>query len=102
MQAELRTEGHKVSVTKLCRWLGIPRRTFYYQPKGSKKPLDEEKVSKIKEVIERFPSYGYRRIAAVLGWNRKVVQKDLSEEGLASEEEDQGETAPSPGAHFGG
>ena len=81
MQAELQAEGHKVSVTKLCRWLGIPRRTFYYQPKGSKKPLDEEKVSKIKEVIERFPSYGYRRIAAVLGWNRKVVQRICQRKG---------------------
>ena len=68
-------------MTKLCCWLDIPRRTFYYRPKGNKKPLAKEKVARVKEVIERFPSYGYRRIAAVLGWNRKVVQRICQRKG---------------------
>jgi len=38
-------------------------------------------VARVKEVIERFPSYGYRRIAAVLGWNRKVVQRICQRKG---------------------
>ena len=81
MQAELEAEGHKVSLSKLCRWLGISRRTLYYQPKRRKNPLDEEKVARVKEVIERFPTYGYRRIAVVLGWNRKVVQRICQRKG---------------------
>jgi putative transposase len=27
----LETEGIKVSMTKLCRWFEVPRRTMYYQ-----------------------------------------------------------------------
>ena len=81
MQAELAAEGYKVSLSKLCRWLGVARRTFYYRPKGRKRPLAEDKVAKVKEVIERFPSYGYRRIAVVLGWNRKVVQRICQRKG---------------------
>jgi len=49
--------------------------TFYYWPKGNKKPPDKEKVARDKEVVERFSSYGYRRIAAILDLNRKVVQR---------------------------
>lgn len=30
---------------------------------------------KVKEVIERFPTYGYRRIAIILGVNQKVIQR---------------------------
>ena len=38
-------------------------------------------MARVKEVIERFPTYGYRRIAAVLGWNRKVVQRICQRKG---------------------
>jgi len=81
VQAELKAEGYKVSLRKLCCWLGISRRTLYYRPKGRKRGLDEKKVSKVKEVIEKFPTHGYRRIAAVLGWNRKVVQRICQRKG---------------------
>ncbi len=40
-----------------------------------KREADEGKAEAIKAVIERFPTYGYRRIAIVLGWNKKVVQR---------------------------
>ena len=32
-------------------------------------------VARVKVIIERFPSYGYRRLAAVLGENRKSIQR---------------------------
>ncbi len=64
-----------MSLSRLCRWLGVSRRSLYDRPRGRRRPLDPDKVRAVKGVIERFPTYGYRRIAAVLGWNRKVVQR---------------------------
>ncbi len=64
-----------MSLSRLCRWLGVPRRSLYYRPRGRRRAVDPDKARAVKAVIERFPTYGYRRIAAVLGWNRKVVQR---------------------------
>ena len=75
VQAELKAEGHPVPLTKLCRWFGIPRSSVYYKPRKRKAKVDPDKVRKIKEVINEFPNYGYRRVAVVLGWNKKVVQR---------------------------
>lgn len=75
VQVELASEGHVVSLSQLCRWLGVPRRSMYYRPKRRRSVVDPDKAAQVKAVIERFPSYGYRRIAVVLGWNRKVVQR---------------------------
>ena len=71
----LRAEGTPVSLSQLCRWLGLPRRSLYYRPLDQRRSVDPDKAREVKAVIERFPTYGYRRIAAVLGWNRKVVQR---------------------------
>ena len=70
-------EGKPVPLSKLCSWLGVPRRTYYYQPRQREHKLDPVLVSKIKDIIEEFPSYGYRMIAAVLKVNRKPVQRVL-------------------------
>jgi putative transposase len=36
LQQSLKDDGLTVSLVKLCRWFGVPRRTVYYQPnKGS-------------------------------------------------------------------
>ena len=75
MQAELKAEGHEVSIARLCQWLGVSRRSYYYRPRTRQPVVDEVKAEKVKSVIERFPTYGYRRIAFMLGWNRKVVQR---------------------------
>ena len=81
VQAELTAEGHEVPLSKLCRWLGVPRRTVYYQPRPRRSVLDADKAARVKAVIERFPSHGYRRIAIVLGWNPKVVQRICQKRG---------------------
>ena len=81
MQARLEEEGKKVSLAKVCRWLGVPRRTMYYRCRPRRRPLDEVLVSRVREIIEEFPTYGYRRIAAVLGENRKVIQRVLQVKG---------------------
>lgn len=70
-------EGKRVSLMQLCRWFGVPRRTIYYQPRPRPRRLDEARVARVKEVLERYPTYGYRRIAVLLGANRKPIQRIL-------------------------
>jgi putative transposase len=82
VQSEMEAEGYKVGITQLSRWFNIPRRTLYYRPKQKRKPkLDETKVARVKEKIEAFPSYGYRRLALLLGMNKKAVQRILQIKG---------------------
>lgn len=81
MQAELSREGHKVSLVKLCQWLGFPRRSLYYKPTVRRRKVNAELVARVKQTLERFPTYGYRRLACVLGENRKPIQRILQLKG---------------------
>jgi len=54
VQAELAAEDHAVSLCKLCEWLGVKRRTYYYQPVRRKSLVDAAKATRIKAVIERL------------------------------------------------
>ena len=50
----LKDEGVSVSISQLCRWFGIPRRTVYYRP-TSKTPIVQERFADpIKQMIERI------------------------------------------------
>ena len=81
VQSEMAREGHTISITKLCSWFGISRRTFYYKPKAKEPKIDDKKLHRIKETIEAFPTYGYRRIAFMTGINKKAVQRILKLKG---------------------
>lgn len=74
----------QVSERRLCRLLDVPRSAVYKrkkQPAPSKPVVDEGLAKEIRRLIERFPSYGYRRIWALLrnrlGWivNKKKVYR---------------------------
>lgn len=77
LQADLR-----ISISRLCRLLEVPRSTFYYQPR-SRKPtkLNPELECRIRPIIERFPTFGIRRVWAWLRYredfpvNRKAVAR---------------------------
>lgn len=56
-----------------ARLLGIARSTLWYHKKQS--PKDWALKCRIEEVLRRFPSYGYRRIALELEENKKKVQR---------------------------
>ena len=83
MSTEMKSENRrwtakrkKVSIAKLCRWFGVPRRTFYYKPiKKAIPKLQERLVSPIKQLIEENPSYGYRTVAGLLRFNKNTVQR---------------------------
>lgn len=64
-----------MSVSQLCRWFGIPRRTVYYRPTKSAPRLRDDLVQPVKVLIEQEPSFGYRTVAGLLGMNKNTVQR---------------------------
>jgi len=72
-------------VSLVCRLLGLPRSSFYYQPQAS---ADDELKAAIEEVIATWPTYGYRRVTAQIRrdkqWivNGKRVRRLMQEMGL--------------------
>jgi putative transposase len=71
----LREDGVEVSISQLCRWFGVPRRTVYYRPRRVAPKVRAELTEPIKALIEAEPSYGYRTVAGLLGMNKNTVQR---------------------------
>ena len=95
---QLLASGHQVSVSKLCRWLGLSRSTAYYQPKtrSNHRPVDEEMASKINTIIEEEPSCGVRGVWSRLRFrdgiavNRKKVHRIMRLKGWTVRQRRQG------------
>src|SRR5574343_144277 len=51
------------------------RRTVYYRPIKAAPSLQERFVTPIKAMIEENPSFGYRTVAHLLGFNKNTVQR---------------------------
>jgi transposase InsO family protein len=71
-------------VSLVCRTLGCPRSSYYYQAKGRD---DQVLKEALKQVAGTWPTYGYRRLTAQLqreGWpvNGKWVCRVMGELGL--------------------
>ena len=71
-------------VSLVCRTLGCPRSSYYYQAKGRD---DQVLKEALKQVAGTWPTYGYRRLTAQLqreGWsvNEKRVRRVMGELGL--------------------
>lgn len=88
VQSRMREEGKDVSLTKLCRWFGLAKSSFYYRgTPRPEKPLDRFLVEAVREVIESNPTYGLRRITAVVrsrlkgAINRKRIHRILKAHG---------------------
>src|SRR5690606_27990014 len=75
IQQGLKDDGFEVSVAKLCRWFGVPRRTAYYRPTKAPPQVRPELAEPIKKLIEEEPSFGYRTVAGLLGMNKNTVQR---------------------------
>lgn len=75
-----------LSVRRQCALLGLSRSRVYYQAKA--KPLDEvDLLNRIRDIWQRWPFYGYRRITQQLRaegvWvNRKRVQRLMRAAGI--------------------
>jgi transposase InsO family protein len=71
-------------VSLVCRTLGCPRSSYYYQGRGRD---DQVLKEALKQVAGTWPTYGYRRLTAQLqreGWsvNEKRVRRVMGELGL--------------------
>jgi len=71
----LQSEGIEVSISKLCRWFAIPRRSVYYRSIKSAPKVQERFAQPIKAMIEQNPSFGYRTVAYLLDFNKNTVQR---------------------------
>ena len=52
LQQGLLAEGEQVSLSQLCRWFGVPRRTMYHRPRKEPPKVDAALVAPIKALIE--------------------------------------------------
>jgi putative transposase len=75
LQQGLADDGFNVSLAKLCQWFGMPRRTVYYRSTKAQPKIQEDLVKPIKAMIEENPSFGYRTVAHLLGFNKNTVQR---------------------------
>lgn len=59
-------QERKVSQRRACKEIGISRSVMVYKAVQPEK--DRELASAVKELSEKYPRFGYRRIAVMLGW----------------------------------
>ena len=71
----LMAEGIHVSISKLCRWFEVPRRSVYYRPVKKMPKVQEHLAEPVKKMIEENPSFGYRTVASLLSMNKNTVQR---------------------------
>ena len=83
----LKDEGFDVPMTKLCRWFGVARRSVYYKPRRGTPKVDPAFAEPIKAMIEEEPSFGYRTVANLLGFNKNTVQRIFKLKGWQRSEE---------------
>ena len=73
VQASLLASGKEVPVAKLCRWLGLPRSTAYYQPRQRReRPIDEAMAARIKRIHREEVTCGVRGT-----WSRLRYRDDI-------------------------
>jgi putative transposase len=70
-----------LSVARQCELLGLARSTWYYKPAGETRE-NLKLMRRIDEEYLRTPFYGSRKLAKVLGVNRKRVQRLMRRMGL--------------------
>lgn len=85
LRGQLSEMGYNVSLRKLCKWFEVPRSSFYHKPKPKQtKPVPERDQileNQMNAIIQKHPTYGLRRIWAILVFtmgmqvNRKRVHR---------------------------
>jgi putative transposase len=63
----------KPTKTQIARTLGVSRQSLYYKPK--RESIDQEIKSQIESVQAQHPSYGHKRIALELKFNKKRIRR---------------------------
>ena len=70
-----------LSILRQCELLGLARSSLYYEP-CQESPENLELMRQIDEEYTNHPFYGSRRLAQVLGINRKRVQRLMRQMGI--------------------
>lgn len=83
-------EATQISEKRACRYTGFSLSTQRYR---SCRPSDEGLRARLKELAQKRPRWGYRRLYVLLKRegckrNRKLVQRLYREEGLATSQGD--------------
>jgi len=78
-------EAAQISERRACRFTGFPISTQRYRPR---RPLENDLRQRLKELAEKRPRWGYRRLYILLKRegcmrNRKLIQRLYREEGLS-------------------
>ena len=65
----------RASERRLCRVLGVPRSSLRTSPaeRRCRRPLDETLVARIRELIRRHPTFGYRKLWALLRFGDGIM-----------------------------
>ena len=71
----LKDDGYEVSISKLCQWFGVARRSVYYKATKAPPMVKPELAGPIKAMIEEEPAFGYRTVASLLDMNKNTVQR---------------------------
>jgi putative transposase len=74
-------DHQSLSIRRQCALLGLPRSSWYYQPRGETAE-NLELMRRIDEQYLRTPFYGSRKLARLLGVNRKRVQRLMRRMGI--------------------
>ena len=61
--------------SKICAWFGIARRSAYYKPLKVEPKVQERFAEPIRKMILEEPSFGYRKVDGLLGFNKNTVQR---------------------------
>ena len=77
-------EEHGISERQACRYLGISRIAYRYQPR---KPGDKEIIRLLKDIAEQKPRWGFKKMVDHLRnegyrWNHKKIHRIYSQLGL--------------------
>ena len=91
-----RSATSELSVQRQCELLGLPRSTYYYQPR----PESAENLRLMRRLDELYlecPFFGSRRMAVTLGVNRKRMQRLMRILGIEAHYPKPNLSRPAPG-----
>lgn len=83
--ASVEPENKELTISEQCELLGISRSSYYYKIRDFKEDRDMLLYQSILEVLEKYPFYGYRKIALCLkdmDVTRKQVRRIMKKCGL--------------------
>lgn len=96
LRSWIEADHGSLSARRQCELIGLSRSSWYYEPIGESAE-NLVLMRRIDEEYTRHPFYGSRRLAEVLGVNRKRIQRLMRRMGIEAVGPKRRTTKPSPG-----